>query len=75
MSNCKIDHSLEDVKSKLDSQKAFLPKVLFQKTQTFLEHSPSQIELNEIFHILKKYDLASTAEQEKRNQSLDVILK
>lgn len=75
MSNCKIDHSLEDVKSKLDSQKAFLPKELLQKTQSFLEQSPSQTELNEIFHILKKYDLASNDEKEKRNQSLDVILK
>ncbi|WP_246939446.1 group-specific protein [Bacillus pinisoli] len=75
MSNCKLDHSLEDVKSKLYSQKEFLPEELFYKTENFLEKSPNQTELNEIFHLLKKYDLVSDSEKSERNHVLNTILK
>lgn len=70
MSSCKLDHPLVDVYSKLDSQKSFLPAELFEGCQQFLAEEPSQLELNELFHLLKKYDLASEEEQHSRNEAI-----
>jgi hypothetical protein len=76
MSNCKIDHSIEDVKTKLQDQKPFLPSSLYNRIEIFLSlHTPDQSELNDVFHLLKKYDLSSESEQEHRNQLLLSILK
>jgi hypothetical protein len=76
MSNCKIDHSIEDVKLKLQDQKPLLPISLYDRIARFLsKHTPSQPELNDVFHLLKKYDLASESEQEDRNRLLFSILK
>ncbi|MCL7749540.1 group-specific protein [Halalkalibacter alkaliphilus] len=74
MSSCKLDHPLEDVLSKLDSQKSFLPAELFEECQTFLATNPTQLELNELFHLLKKYDLASEEEQLTRNEAIANLL-
>ncbi|WP_227939641.1 group-specific protein [Alkalihalobacillus deserti] len=74
MSSCKIDHPLEDVKNKLTSQKEFLPTDLHMRSEKFLETTRTQLELNELFHLLKKYDLATSEEQEKRNQQLNKLL-
>jgi hypothetical protein len=70
MSNCKLDHSKEDVLAKLESQEAFLPKNTFKNTYSFLLKETSQAQLNELFHLLKKYDLASAEEQEDRNSQI-----
>ncbi|MBM7663058.1 hypothetical protein JOC85_003884 [Bacillus mesophilus] len=76
MSNCKIDHSIDDVITKLNEQKPFLPSHLYDRLGSFLSlNSPSQSVLNEIFHLLKKYDLSSEAEQEDRNRALLSILE
>lgn len=32
---CNIDHSIEDVMSKLESQKSFLPEVIFKEVKGF----------------------------------------
>jgi hypothetical protein len=74
MSSCKIDHPLEDVKNKLESQKTFLPGDLYIQCEQFLTTPRTQLELNELFHLLKKYDLASTEEQENRNEQLKNLL-
>lgn len=39
-----------------------------------LHDSPDQKTLNELFHLLKKYDLASVEEQAARNRELERIL-
>jgi hypothetical protein len=70
MSSCKLDHPVEDVVNKLESQKSFLPADIYSKCQQFLESNPTQLELNELFHLLKKYDLASEEEQQSRNEKL-----
>jgi citrate synthase len=70
MGKCDIDHPLEDVMHKLESQQPFLPEHLYQDIRRFLKSSHSQPTLNELFHLLKKYDLASKEEQEERNQKL-----
>ncbi|MGF9711021.1 MULTISPECIES: group-specific protein [Paenibacillus] len=70
MGKCSIDHSHEDVAQKLESQKEFLPESLTADLQQFLLREHSQQTLNELFHLLKKYDLASKEEREERNVKL-----
>lgn len=67
MKNCPIDHTMEDVQKKLAEQQPFMPSELHEACQEFLEKEQEQSVLNEIFHLLKKYDLASDEEKEKRN--------
>ncbi|WP_153731527.1 group-specific protein [Sporosarcina obsidiansis] len=74
MSRCTIDHTLEDVRKKLEEQQSFLPQELFGKCQRFLDDSLDQTTLNDIFHLLKKYDLASEEVREERNASLRQIV-
>ncbi|OMP66492.1 group-specific protein [Domibacillus epiphyticus] len=74
MSECKLDHSNEDVVKKLESQQAFLPADLYEKLQQYLQQDHTQDMLNELFHLLKKYDLSSAEEQEARKKRLMLIL-
>lgn len=75
MSSCKLDHSLSDVKKKLADQRPFLPDSLAKRTYAFLEPEVDQTNLNELFHLLKKYDLASAEEKTIRNHRLEQLLK
>ncbi|MDQ0255677.1 hypothetical protein J2S74_003059 [Evansella vedderi] len=70
MGECKLDHSLEDVRKKLQEQASFLSKELYEGFTNFLDKDLSQQELNEAFHLLKKYDLSSKEEQEVRNEKM-----
>ncbi|MEG7844194.1 group-specific protein [Bacillus mobilis] len=72
---CNIDHSMEDVMNKLESQKNFLPEVIFKEVKGFLQGNHSQEILNDVFHLLKKYDLVSEEEREMRNTQLLLIIK
>lgn len=75
MGTCNLDHSLEDVRNKLESQQGFLPAPLFADVQHFLQNEQLQDVLNELFHLLKKYDLVSKEEQEERNESLRRLIQ
>lgn len=75
MSECKIDHSLEDVKNKYESQAPFLPEDMKPLFASFFQEEHSQEMLNDVFHLLKKYDLASDEEKETRNKRLYLVLK
>ncbi len=75
MSNCNLDHSIDDVKKKLSDQKPFLPEGFSKRILQFLTVPRDQIELNELFHLLKKYDLATDAEKTERNDYINTILK
>ena len=75
MTQCKIDHSREDVKSKYQSQMEFLPHELKPLFTTFFQGEHTQEILNEVFHLLKKYDLSSVEEKETRNHRLFLILE
>ncbi|WP_413376526.1 hypothetical protein [Alkalihalobacillus sp. 1P02AB] len=75
MSSCKLDHPLEDVKAKLASQQQFLPSALYQKCTAYLETERSQVALNELFHLLKKYDLADSHEQLSRNEKISKLIE
>ena len=70
MGQCSINHSQEDVIQKLESQRDFLPVDLYEELQSLLKNKHLQEVLNELFHLFKKYDLASQEEQEVRNQQL-----
>jgi hypothetical protein len=75
MGECKVDHPLVDVKTKYESQVSFLPSELLPLFQQFFDQEHTQEILNEVFHLLKKYDLCSEAEQEHRNNRLYMVLK
>ncbi len=73
MSNCPIDHTLEDVQKKLAEQQPFLPTALHEKCQQFLKEDRDQDTLNEVFHLLKKYDLASEEVKKERNAAFEQL--
>jgi hypothetical protein len=75
MSECKLNHSHEDVKNKFESQAEFLPLDLKEKFTLFFQKEHSQELLNEIFHLLKKYDLASDEEKKERYKRLSLIMQ
>lgn len=70
MAECKLDHTLNDVKEKYDMQKELLPAKVASALSDFLHTGPNQEKLNAVFHLLKKYDLVSEDEREERNGQL-----
>lgn len=74
MSSCKLDHSLSDVTNKLEEQKSFLPEELYIESSQLLKKELDQQTLNEVFHLLKKYDLATDEVKEERNEGLKQII-
>lgn len=74
MSQCKLDHSVADVQAKLRQQAPFLPEGVAAQLQHYLQEKQEQHSLNEIFHLLKKYDLSSTEEQQQRNKKITELL-
>jgi hypothetical protein len=72
---CNIDHSVEDVITKLESQNEFLPENLYSQLTDFLKNPLSQEILNETFHLLKKYDLSDVAEQRRRITAFQALIK
>jgi hypothetical protein len=75
MGECKLNHSQEDVKSKYESQAEFLPEDMKPLFNQFFAGEHTQELLNEVFHLLKKYDLASAEEQSARNERLYLVLR
>jgi hypothetical protein len=75
MSQCNIDHSIEDVQKKYESQKDFLPNELLELFHLFFMITHTQETLNEVFHLLKKYDLSSEDEKLTRNEKFLLVLK
>lgn len=74
MSECSIDHSHADVIKKAESQKSFLPADLYEGVWSYLQEERTQDLLNELFHLLKKYDLVSGEERDVRNKRLALIV-
>ncbi|MFP5112724.1 hypothetical protein ACSU64_10135 [Bacillaceae bacterium C204] len=75
MSECKLNHTHEDVKNKYELQAAFLPEEMKPLFHQFFEKEHTQDILNEVFHLLKKYDLATEEEQGNRYNRLNLVLK
>ncbi|GLB60851.1 hypothetical protein [Cytobacillus sp. NCCP-133] len=75
MSECKLDHSLEDVQKKFEQQEPFLPDEMKPLFQSFFKEEHTQDLLNEVFHLLKKFDLASDEEKSERVNRLNLVLK
>lgn len=72
MGSCNIDHTQDEVKQKLSEQKPFLPTNVADQLAQALTVDVTQESLNDIFHLLKKYDLATEDEQKEREQKLAV---
>jgi len=68
--SCPIDHTTEEVRQKLEEQKPYLPLEIYEGIKRMLDIDQPQERLNEIFHLLKKYDLAAEDEQLERNTKL-----
>jgi hypothetical protein len=75
MSECKLNHTHEDVKNKYISVSAFLPEDMKPLFDQFFSKEHTQDLLNDVFHLLKKYDLASEEEKGARNSRLYLVLK
>jgi hypothetical protein len=75
MGRCTIDHTLQDVQQKLADQSAFIPHELAIKVGDALTAGAEQAFLNDVFHLLKKYDLADEKEREERNAKLDSLVR
>jgi hypothetical protein len=75
MSECKLDHTHEDVQKKYESQKEFLPQEMVPSFEEFFAKEHTQDILNEVFHLLKKYDLASEDEKSERTSRLYLVLR
>lgn len=71
MGECKLDHSHEDVVKKLAEQAPYLSELRVKQFQSQLNGELSQERLNELFHLLKKYDLASPEERLEREKQMD----
>ena len=74
MSECKINHSTEDVRKKFETQMEFLPSNIKEAFPTFLESGQNQESLNLAFHLLKKYDLSTNEEKGRRNIDLGKLV-
>ncbi|MGD6843419.1 hypothetical protein ACQCVH_12980 [Bacillus infantis] len=74
MSECHLNHSAEDVKNKYEQQKGHLPNELQLLMEEFLQKDHTQEILNDVFHLLKKYDLASENEKEERERRLYLVV-
>ena len=75
MSNCQLDHNREDVIKKFESQKEFLPKEMVPLFELYFSKEHTQKILNEMFHLLKKYDLSSIDEKARRDKQILLLLK
>ncbi|PID16178.1 group-specific protein [Sporosarcina sp. P34] len=73
MSNCAIDHTQPEVVEKLAEQKSFMPEELVKSCELYLSKSLSQESLNEVFHLLKKYDLATEKERVDRDYKMQQL--
>lgn len=71
---CKLNHPIGDVRNKYETQKEHLPSDMISSFEAFFTHEHSQDILNDVFHLLKKYDLASEIEREQRNKRLFMVL-
>jgi hypothetical protein len=72
---CSIDHSLEDVRNKLGAIEPHLPTGIASSLPEYLESGRTQAELNHVFHLLKKYDLADDTEKARRNEEFARLLQ
>ena len=74
MGTCNLDHSTEDVRKKFEAQMEWLPEDVCALFDDFLNGNQTQENLNDMFHLLKKYDLADKAEREDRNKKIRFLL-
>lgn len=71
---CKLNHPVGDVRNKYETQKEYLPSDMISSFEAFFTREHTQDILNEVFHLLKKYDLVPQEDREQRNKRLYIVL-
>lgn len=74
MGECRLNHTVADVQKKLSEQAPFLPEERADQLVALLATDLTQEQLNELFHLLKKYDLATPEERLQRDAKMAELL-
>ena len=68
------DHSNEDVWRRLERQSQWMPAQLYYQFEELLSLHLEQPILNELYQVLKKYDVLTDIERDERNESIQMLI-
>ncbi|WP_235193424.1 hypothetical protein [Exiguobacterium sp. AB2] len=69
-----VDHSLKDVSRRLERQSQYMPAHLYFQLEELLNWSLDQEVVNQLYALLKKYDVLTDIEREERNVSIQLLI-
>ncbi|WP_231557577.1 MULTISPECIES: hypothetical protein [Exiguobacterium] len=69
-----VDHSLKDVSRRLERQSQYMPAHLYFQLEELLQWSLDQQVVNQLYALLKKYDVLTDIEREERNISIQLLI-
>lgn len=69
-----VDHSIEDVSRRLERQSQCMPAHLYFQLEELLNWSLEQEVVNQLYALLKKYDVLTDIEREERNISIQMLI-
>ncbi|WP_236634029.1 MULTISPECIES: hypothetical protein [Exiguobacterium] len=69
-----VDHSLKDVSRRLERQSQCMPAHLYFQLEELLNWSLDQEVMNQLYALLKKYDVLTDIEREERNISIQLLI-
>ncbi len=69
-----VDHSIEDVSRRLERQSQCMPAHLYFQLEELLNWSLEQEVVNQLYALLKKYDVLTDIEREVRNISIQMLI-
>ncbi len=69
-----VDHSLKDVSRRLECQSQYMPAHLYFQLEELLHWSLDQEVVNQLYALLKKYDVLTDIEREERNVSIQLLI-
>ena len=69
-----VDHSLKDVSRSLERQSQYMPAHLYFQLEELLNWSLDQEVVNQLYALLKKYDVLTDIEREERNVSIQLLI-
>ncbi|HAL00412.1 MAG TPA: hypothetical protein DCP50_05465 [Exiguobacterium sp.] len=68
------DHSIEDVWRRLERQSQWMPAQFYYQFEELLSLHLEQPILNELYQVLKKYDVLTDIERDERNESIQMLI-
>lgn len=69
-----VDHSINDVSRRLERQSQCMPAHLYFQLEELLNWPLEQEVLNQLYALLKKYDVLTDIEREERNISMQMLI-